>query len=172
MGTHMKVAAFIAALASLSAAGCGVVGSLAGAGASAAVREEQQERRHEKASEVAETFAQPLQRTRSAALAALKRMAIEVRESSSSDKDAHITGTMRDQPVEIHLTALTEKATRMNVKVGDGDKATAQKIVEQARSAISGAGKGQSSAFRRKKARPMPRFPEPHVFTERSSTRS
>jgi hypothetical protein len=65
---------------------------------------------------VSETFTQPLQRTKSAVLAALKRMRIEV---SSSDGQ-RIDGKTKEHPVEVRLTRVTEKATKVTVKIEEG----------------------------------------------------
>lgn len=104
-------------------AGCEVLGGLAGAGAGAAIKQSQE-------GEATETFTQPLSRTRAAVLAALKRMQIEVRATEGE----RIAGYTQKQPVDVRLEPVTEKTTRMTVRIGEGlkrDRATAQEIVDQ-----------------------------------------
>jgi hypothetical protein len=40
----------------------------------------------------------------------------------TSAEAERVTGKTKDQPVEVQLTAVTEKTTRMKVKVGEGMK--------------------------------------------------
>src|SRR5688572_14466951 len=119
----------VAALAScVFLAGCEAVGGLLGAGVGAAIKKDQD-------AEVSETFTHSLARTKSALLAALKRMRIEV---TSSDGE-RIKARTNDDPVDVKLEAVTEKTTRMTVKIGEGlkkDRATAEEIVVQTKRAV------------------------------------
>jgi hypothetical protein len=138
----VRLALLVAATAAAALiAGCQAIGPLFGAGVGAAVnkeeRDELREEQKKQATEVAETFTQPLARTKSAALTALKRMSIPV----TSAKGGLIVGKTKEHQVEIQLTPVTEKATRMSVKVGEGDKATAQEIVKQTQRTLSAASK-------------------------------
>ena len=81
---------------------------------------------------------QPLQRTKSAVLSALKRMGIEVTEREGG----RIVGTTKEHNVEVQLTTVTEKTTRVTVNMADGDKATGEEIVEQTKRALNTATKG------------------------------
>jgi hypothetical protein len=121
-------------------AGCQALAPMVGAGVGAAVnkdgqREIAEEKKREEA-EITKTFTQPLQRTRSAAITALKRMAIELVPSSPGDAQ-RIVGKAKEHTVVIELTAVTQKTTRMKVNVGEGDKATAEEIVEQTQRALT-----------------------------------
>jgi hypothetical protein len=137
----MTVASFFAiATSAFLLAGCQALAPMLGAGVGAAVNKDNQkelaeEKKREEA-EIAKTFTQPLQRTKSAAITALKRMAVEVT-PSPSDHGQSIVGKAKQGAVEIELTAVTEKATRMKVKVGEGDKATAQEIIDQTQRALA-----------------------------------
>jgi hypothetical protein len=125
----VKLALPIVVLAScVFIAGCEVLGGVVGAGVGAAVKKDQD-------SEVSETFTHPLPRTKSAVLAALKRMRIEV----ASSEGERIKGKTKDDPVDVKLEAVTEKTTRMTVKIGEGfkkDRATAQEIVDQTKKSL------------------------------------
>jgi hypothetical protein len=125
----MRAAISILALAcSGFLVGCEIVGPLVGAGVGTAVKKDQD-------SEVSETFTQPLVRTKAALMTALKRMGIEV---TSSEGD-HITGKTKEHPVEIKLTRITQSATKVTVKIGEGlkkDRATAEEIVDQTKRAL------------------------------------
>jgi hypothetical protein len=82
---------------------------------------------------------QSLQRTKSALLVGLKRMAIEVDSISPTEKGEKIKGKTNEHSVDIELTPVTDKATRMIVKVGRGmkaDRATAQAVVQQTERAL------------------------------------
>jgi len=110
-------------------AGCEALGGILGAGVGTAVKKGQE-------GSVSETFTQTLPRTKSAVLAALKRMQIEV----TSSEGEHIKGKAKEDPVEVKLDAVTDKTTRMTVKVGEGlkkDRATAEEIVEQTKRALA-----------------------------------
>ena len=109
-------------------AGCEAVGGLLGAGVGAAIKKDQE-------GEVSETFTQPLPRTRTAVLSALKRMQIEV----TSAEAERIKGKTKDEPVDVKLERVTDKTTRMTVKIGEAlkkDRATAQEIVDQTKRAL------------------------------------
>jgi hypothetical protein len=108
--------------------GCEALGGLIGAGVGAAIKKEQE-------GEVSETFTQPLSRTRSALLTALKRMQIDV----TSTEGERIKARTKEEPVDVKLEQVTEKTTRMTVKIGEGlkkDRATAQEIVDQTKRAL------------------------------------
>ena len=125
----MKTISLCSILAfSVMAAGCETLAvPVIGAGVNKAVKEE-------KESEVSDTFTQPLQKTRGAVLVALKRMGMEVTSTSDIEKGQKIAAKAKDQPVEVQLTSVTQKSTKMSVKVGETmkrDKATAEELVQQ-----------------------------------------
>jgi hypothetical protein len=137
----MTAASFFAVTASvLLLAGCEALAPMFGAGVGAAFNKDGQkdlaEDKKKEEAQVVKTFTQPLQRTKSAAIHALKRMAIEVDPGSAGDGQ-RIVGKTKEHVVEIELAAVTQKATRMKVKVGEGDKATAEEIVEQTQLALT-----------------------------------
>ncbi len=125
----MKAAFSVIALASsVFLAGCEAVGGLLGAGVGAAIKKDQD-------SEVSETFTHDLPRVRSAVLAALKRMRIEI----TSTAGERIKGKAKEDPVDVKLEAVTAKTTRMTVKIGEGlnkDRPTAQEIVDQTKRSL------------------------------------
>ena len=88
---------------------------MVGAGVGAAIKKDQD-------GEVSETFTQPLSRTRSGVLSALKRMQIEV----TSAEAERIKGKTKDEPVDVKLERVTMKK----------DRATAQEIVDQTKRAL------------------------------------
>ena len=99
-----------------------------GAGVGAAIKKDEE-------GEVTESFTQPLARTKTGVLAALKRMQIEV----TSNEAERIKGKTKDEPVDVKLERVTDKTTKMTVKVGEGlkkDRATAQEIVDQTKRAL------------------------------------
>lgn len=127
------VLSVVALASSVCLAGCEAVGGLLGAGVGAVIKKDQD-------SEVSETFTHTLPQTKSAVLAALKRMRIEV----TSNEDERIKGKAKDDPVDVKLEAITQKTTRMTVKIGEGlkkDRATAEEIVDQTKRALGEAKK-------------------------------
>jgi hypothetical protein len=107
----------------VSLAGCEALGGLVGAGVGAVIKKDQE-------NEVSETFTHTLPQTKSAVLAALKRMRMEV----TSSEDERVRGKAKDDPVNVKLEAITPKTTKITVKIGEGlnkDRATAEEIVEQ-----------------------------------------
>ena len=124
----MRFALCLLTSASLVLCGCETIGSLVGVGVGAAVKKDQE-------SEVSESFTAPMPRTKAAVLAALKRMQIEI----TSSEGERIAGKTKEHPVEIKLNAVTDKTTKMTVKIGEGlkkDRATAEEVVEQTRRAL------------------------------------
>jgi hypothetical protein len=108
-----------------------MTGFLLGTGVGSAIQD--------KESKADETFTYPLQRTKAALLVALKRMAIEVTSTSPIEKGEKIVGKTKEHSVEIQLTPVTDKATKMSVKVGGRltpDKATAEEVVKQTHRAL------------------------------------
>lgn len=137
----MTAASFFAVTASaLLLAGCEALAPMLGAGVGAAMNKDGQkdlnEEKKKQEAQIVRTFTQPLPRTKSAAMTALKRMAIEVEPAPAGDGQ-RIVGRAKEHAVEIELAAVTEKATRMKVKVGEGDRATAEEIVQQTQRALT-----------------------------------
>jgi hypothetical protein len=123
---------FATVVSALLLTACGALPGLLGAGVGTAIKQE-------KENESAETFTYSLQRTKSALLVGLKRMAIEVTSVSPTEKGEKITGKTKEHSVDIELTPVTDKATRMIVKVGRGlkaDRATAEEVVQQTQRAL------------------------------------
>lgn len=88
------------------------------------------------------TFTEPLPRVKSAALAALKRMAIKVESTEKTSTGQRIKATAADRSIEIELDALTANTTRMRaVARKDGgiivDSATAVEIIVQTEKALA-----------------------------------
>ncbi len=123
-----RVTAALMVIASIFLTGCEAVGGLLGAGVGAAIKKDQE-------GEVSETFTHTVPRTKSAALTALKRMRVEV----TSSEENRIKAKTKEDPVDIKLESVTEKSTRMTVKIGEGlkkDRPTAEEIIDQTKRAL------------------------------------
>ncbi len=82
------------------------------------------------------TFTEPLPKVRRATLGALKRMAIDVNDTSKTDTGEVITATASNRDIEIEFESLTPTTTRMRaIARKDGgifvDAATAFEIITQ-----------------------------------------
>jgi hypothetical protein len=120
---------------SVALQGCETVGSsLLGAGIGSAIHQEQD-------SQAVQTVTQPLERARAAVLAAFTRMGIQHATTSASEGGQRIIGQAKAQKVDVRLIEVTEKATRLSVRVGEPgsrDAATAKEILEQTQRAMRG----------------------------------